>query len=48
MSQSELSRVTGVSRSYIAEIEKGTKQPRMLVARALATALEVDLDDLLS
>lgn len=48
MSQSELSAEAGVSRSYIAEIEKGIKQPRFLVARALATALNVGVDDLIS
>lgn len=48
MSQNELSLTAQVSRSYIAEIEKGTKQPRMLVATALAEALEVDLADLIS
>lgn len=48
MSQNELSLVSGVSRSYIAEIEKGVKQPRLRVARALTEALDVDLSDLIS
>lgn len=48
MSQNELSMVSGVSRSYIAEIEKGVKKPRLFVARALAEALDVDLSDLIS
>lgn len=48
MSQIHLANESHVSRSYIAEIEKGQKQPRILVANALAEALEVDLDDLLS
>lgn len=48
MSQNELSTLAQVSRSYIAEIEKGTKQPRALVAHALASALEVELADLIS
>jgi transcriptional regulator with XRE-family HTH domain len=48
MSQADLSRLTGISRSYIAEIEQGIKQPRMRVARLIADALEVGLDDLMS
>lgn len=47
-SQYDLSRASRVSRSYISEIEKGLKQPSFLVASALATAIGVGLDDLIS
>lgn len=47
-SQGELARLSGVSRSYITEIEKGVKQPSLRVARVLANAIGVDLDELVS
>ena len=47
-SQMELANASGVSRSYIADLENGRKQPRYLVADALAEALEVEVDDLVS
>lgn len=47
-SQGELSRLSGVSRSYITEIEKGEKQPSMRVAIILADTIGVGLDELVS
>lgn len=47
-SQGELSRLSGVSRSYITEIEKGIKQPSLRVATILAEAIGVELDELVS
>ena len=48
MSQQDLADHSLVSRSYIAELEKGTKRPRPLVADALATALDITVDELIS
>jgi len=48
MTQVQLSAAANVSRSYIAEIEKGLKQPSFLVADALAEALDITVDDLVS
>lgn len=45
--QYNLAEDAGVSRSFISEIEIGRKQPRALVAKAIAEALHVDLDDLI-
>lgn len=43
-----LAEESDVSRSYIAEIESGKKKPTMRVAKALAQALDVGLEDLIS
>ena len=48
MSQQNLADSSLVSRSYIAELEKGTKRPGPLVADALATALDLTVDELIS
>jgi transcriptional regulator with XRE-family HTH domain len=48
LSQQKLAELSMVSRSYIAELEKGTKRPRPLVADALAGALSVTVDELIS
>lgn len=48
LSQNDLARQAGISRSYIAEIERGERRPRMLVANAIAKSLRVDLDALTS
>lgn len=45
--QERLAFEAGISRSYVAEIERGGKRPRPLVAQALADALDVQLDALL-
>lgn len=47
-SQGELARLSGVSRSYITEIESGIKQPSLRVAAILAATVGVQLDDLIS
>lgn len=36
-----------ISRTYVAEIERGAKHPRRLVATSIAAALGVHLDQLL-
>ena len=46
--QMELAKASGMSRSYIADLENGRKQPRYLVADELAEALGVEVDDLVS
>lgn len=46
-SQYSLARDSGVSRSFISEIELGRKQPRTLAAKAIAEALRVEVDDLI-
>lgn len=46
LTQVQLAAAAEISRSYLAEIERGLKQPRFLVADALAQALGVDIDDL--
>jgi transcriptional regulator with XRE-family HTH domain len=48
LSQTQLARKAGISRSYIAEIERGERRPRMLVANAIARALKVDLEQITS
>ena len=47
-SQERLARQAGISRSYVAEIERGQRKPRMLVANAIAKSLRVDLERLLT
>lgn len=48
LTQTQLARKAGISRSYIAEIERGDRRPRMLVANAIARTLRVDLGDLVT
>lgn len=47
-SQKELSDKAGVSQTYISELEAGKKQPTVLIALKLATALGVTLSELLN
>ncbi len=47
-SQQQLADASQVSRSYIAEIEKGQKRPRPLVAESLARALDREVWELIS
>ncbi len=47
-SQYDLADASGVSRSYISEIEKGLKQPSRRVATVLADTLNVGLEALMS
>ena len=44
--QERLAWDAGCSRSYIAEIERGTRQPRPIVALSLARALDVDVNEI--
>ena len=46
--QQHLSSLSDVSRSYIAEVENGDKKPSIHIAKALADALDVGLEDLIS
>lgn len=47
LTQEALARRAGISRSYVAEIERGHKRPRILIAKSLARSLKSDLDSLL-
>ena len=48
LSQSELARQSGVNRIQIIDIESGHKTGSVATLRKLATALRVDLDDLVA
>ncbi len=45
--QTALAEAAGIRQGYLSEIERGTKAPSLATARALARALEVDLELLL-
>ncbi len=45
--QAELAEAAGIRQGYLSEIERGAKAPSLATARALARALEVDLELLL-
>lgn len=47
ISQYTLADRASLSRSYIADIEAGRRQPRFLAARSIAEVLGVTVDDLL-
>ena len=47
-SQKKLSDKSGVSQTYISELEANKKQPTVFIAQKLATALNVTLSDLIS
>jgi len=46
ISQYTLARDSGLSRSFVSDIEKGRRQPRELAAQALAEALGMTVQDL--
>ena len=46
LSVTELAQAAGISQPYLSEIEKGRKTGSVDVLKRLATALRVDLDDL--
>lgn len=46
MTQEELSRKSGISESYISELENNLKMPTILTLCKLAEALEVDISEL--
>ena len=47
MTQAELGDKVGVGRSYIAQIERGSKVPGMYMGKGLADALGCTVEDLL-
>ena len=47
MTQAELGDKVGVGRSYIAQIERGSKVPGMYMGKELADALGCTVEDLL-
>lgn len=47
MSQSELSRASGISQSMIAQAERGTKALTLITAKLLVDVLGCKLDDLI-
>jgi len=46
LSQYEVARRSGLSRSFISDLEAGRRQPRPLAARSLAETLGVEVQDL--
>lgn len=48
VSQNQLAKLSGVSRSMINHLEGGIRNPTVIVVHALATALEVDLAKLIA
>jgi transcriptional regulator with XRE-family HTH domain len=47
LSQEDLAEVCGLSRNYISDIERGVRNPGLLVMVALAKALKVPLRELM-
>lgn len=47
MTQTDLGDKVGVGRSYVAQIERGSKVPSMYMGRELARALGCSVEDLL-
>ena len=47
LTQDALGRMVGVGRSYIAQVERGSKVPSMYMGKALAEALGCSVADLL-
>lgn len=45
-SQDRLARVIGIGQSMMAQIERGTKVPNMLLGKSVAQALECNIEDL--
>ena len=48
ISQSQLARLSGVSRPMINHLEGGIRNPTLIVFHALATTLEIDLAKLIA
>ena len=46
LSQLDLSLEAGVNKNYISDLERGTRNPSLLVLEKVALALEVDLSTL--
>jgi len=47
LTQDELSKLTGISRSYICDVENGRYNPSLKLMTKLAGALDIDLNFLL-
>lgn len=47
MSRSDFSKVTGISASYLSEIERGIKNPTIEILQKICTAFDVTLSELL-
>ena len=45
LTQEQVAERVGVSRPFIAQVERGTKVPTLAVGALLATVLECDLND---
>lgn len=48
ITQEQLGLLVNVSRSMIAQIERGTKVPSILLSRDIAVALDCTIDDILA
>lgn len=46
LTQEELSKLSGISASYIGDLERGEKEPTISVLCRIAEALKVDIKDL--
>lgn len=46
MTQQELATAVGIGRSMIAQIERGSKVPNLILGRDIAKVLQCDLNDL--
>ncbi len=47
LSQIELAKRSGVSQAFISQIEKGEKVPTVFIAKKLATALDITVDEMI-
>ncbi|MCQ2798857.1 MAG: helix-turn-helix domain-containing protein [Bacilli bacterium] len=47
MSQLDLSIEANVAKNYISDLERGTRNPTVLILNRIAKALEIDLEELL-
>lgn len=48
LSQRELARRTGMHRTYLRDLERGTRNPSLSIVYLLAEALEVPISDLMA
>jgi transcriptional regulator with XRE-family HTH domain len=47
LTQAELAQLVGVGQSFVAQIERGSKVPNLLLGKELAAALGVTVEELL-
>ena len=47
MSQLDLSVEANIAKNYISDLERGTRNPTILILNRIAKALEIDLEELL-